>query len=158
MKTLRSKLSGLVLCAVIMSLLVTCGRRSSHCYLCQGIPYEAPCLVDLSTGDVAPLTVSNNNGAASIWFLGKARVVLESEAAHVTIPSAPQTVSADLFCEDCMALVDATPNSGYVLADLSDLGSIQLYPIVNRGIFTIRSYNISIVGDRNLIGIWVTAS
>lgn len=143
MKTLRSKLGRLVLCAVIMSLLPACGGRTSHCYLCQGIPYEAPCLVDLSTGDVAPLTVSGNNGAVSFQTLGDIHIEQLPWVTRATIPAEPQAVNTCLFCDSCQALIDATPNSGYALADLSDLNSITLYPIENQKAISIRNYDIS---------------
>lgn len=155
MKTLRSKFDGLVFCAMIMSLLASCGERASHCYLCQSIPYEAPCLVDLSTGDVAPLTVSEDNNAVSFRILGDARIEQLPWETHATIPAEPQAVNANLFCEDCKALIAATTNGGYVVADLSDLNSVTLFPIVNQKAISIRDYDISAEADGNHIRIRV---
>lgn len=153
MKTLRSKLGGLVLGAIILSLLVSCGARGSHCYLCQGIPYEAPCLVDLSTGDVAPLTVNENDDAVSFQILGNAHIEQLPWETHATIPAELHPVNTALFCETCMELIEATPNCGYVLADLSDLSSITLYPIENSKVISIKGYDISAKADGNYIKI-----
>lgn len=153
MKTLRSKLGGLILGVVIISPLASCGARSSHCYLCQGIPYEAPCLVDLSTGDVAPLAVNDDNNAVSFHILGDARIEQLPGETHVTIPAEPKPVNTDLFCESCQELIDATPNGGYVLTDLSDLNSITPYPIEIEQVTSIREYAISAEADGNYIKI-----
>ena len=158
MKILRSKLGKLVLFAVIMSLLAACGGRSSHCYLCQGIPYEAPCLVDLSTGDVTPLSINKNDDAVSFQILGDARIEQLPWETHATIPAEPQPVNTNLFCEDCRALINSTTNGRYVLADLSDLDSITLYPIENQKAISIRDYDISAEADGNYIKINVVAS
>ena len=158
MKTLRSKFGGLVFCAIIMSLLASCSGQSSHCYLCQSIPYEAPCLVDLSTGDIAPLTVSEGNDAVSFRILDDARIEQLPWETHATIPAEPQPVNTDLFCEDCMTLIDATPNGGYILTDLRDLDSITLYPIENRKAISIRDYDISAEAEGNYIKIRVLTS
>ena len=157
LKTLRSKLGRIILCAVIMSLFASCGGRSSHCCLCQGIPYDAPCLVDLSTGGVIPLTVSDNNGAVSFQVLGRARVELEPGAAHAIIPAEPRVRNADLFCNECLALIDATPNNGYVLADLSSPDNVSIYPIDPGATITILNYDISAEADSDDIQIQVAA-
>ena len=157
MKTLRNKRRGTcALCFVLLLLFTSCGRANKHCYLCQGIPYEAPCLVDLSTGNVAPLTVSENYDAVSFHILGDARIEQLPGETHATIPVEPQPVSTSLFCEDCMTRIDATPNNGYVLADLSDLSSIRLYPVEGGEAITIRDYDIFIHADGDYIRIQVT--
>jgi len=156
LKFLRNKRRGIcTLCFVLLLLFTSCGRANKHCYLCQGIPYEAPCLVDLSTGDVAPLTVDGNDGALRIQFLGNVRVELTPDEACAIIPIEPQAVNTSLYCADCLALIEATPNNGYVLADLSDLASIRLYPVEGGDAVTIRDYNISISADGGQIQIQV---
>ena len=158
MKILRNKLDKLVLCAIILSLLASCGARGSHCYLCQGIPYEAPCLVDLSTGDVSPLTVNRHDDAVRFQTLGDIHIEQLPWETQATIPAEPQSVNTTLFCEDCRVLIDTTPNSGYLLADLSDLNNITLYPIENQKVISIRNYDISAEADGNYVKIRVTIS
>ena len=136
-----------------MSLLASCSGQSSHCYLCQSISYEAPCFVDLSTGDVAPLTVSKHDDAVSFQILGNIRIKQLPWETHATIPAEPQPVNTDLFCENCQVLIDATPNGGYVLADLSDLNSITLYPIETKGSISVRDYGITTDMDGNYVKI-----
>lgn len=151
-------MSKLVLSAVLLSLLASCGERSSHCYLCQGIPYEAPCLVDFSTGDVAPLTINKNDDAVSFQTLCDVHIVQLPCETQATIPADPKPVTPGLFCERCQALIDTTSHGGYVLADLSDLDSITLYPIENQKATSIRDYIISAEADGNHIKIKVVTS
>lgn len=132
------------LCLVLFLLCTACGRSSAHCYLHEGIPSEAVYVVDLSTGSMSELTVGDNNGAMTWTSAGSARVVIEPYKARATIPAEAQEVNAGLFCDDCMTLIAATPSASYVLADLHDLGHIQLYPIEAGNSFTIRDYNIQI--------------
>ena len=70
----------------------------------------------------------------------------------------PQAVNSALFCDDCLTLIEATPNSGYALADLSDLASIRLYPVEGGEAITIRDYDISINGDDDYMRIQVIKS
>ena len=71
------------------------------------------------------------------------------------IPIEPQAVNTSLYCADCLALIETTPNNGYVLADLSDLSSIQLYPVEGGEANTIRGYDIFIHADDDYIRIQV---
>ena len=156
MKILWNKRRGTcALCFALLLLFTSCGRANKHCYLCQGIPYEAPCLVDLSTGNVAPLTVSENFDVVSFQILGNARIEQRPGETHATIPAEPKPVNTGMFCEDCMPRISATPNRGYVLADLSDFSRIQLYPVEGGEANTIRGYDIFIHADDDYIRIQV---
>lgn len=104
-----------------------CGRSTEHCYLCQGIPQDDPCIVNLATGDIAVLS-AGGYGHAELSITGDVSVTGENgELCRATIPITGEQVNPALFCEDCWALIEATPNNGYVLADLKDLSNIQLY-------------------------------
>jgi len=148
----------MILCSVIMILLASCDGQSSHCFLCHGIPYEAPCLVDLTTGDVAPLIVNENKDTVSFQILGDARIEQRPGETFATIPTEPQPVNISLFCEDCITLIEATPNGGYILADLSDLNSITLYSTDDENSIIIRNNEISTEADGVFIKIRVITS
>lgn len=158
MKILRNRLAGIGLGIITMLILVSCGNTRPHCYLCQGIPCDAPCLVDLSTGEVVPLTVDENSGALSIQFLGDARIELKPGEACATIPTEPRDVNTDLFCDKCRMLIAAASNSSYVLADMKDIGDVRLYPIEAGRTISIRNYIIAIAVDGDRLIIQVFAS
>lgn len=52
--------------AALLLIMPCCAEKTVHCRLCKGIPYEAPCLVDLSTGQVVELTVTKDPGRVSV--------------------------------------------------------------------------------------------
>ena len=128
-----------------------CGRSSSHCYLCQGIPQDEPCIVNLATGDIAVLS-AGGYGHAELSVTGSISVTGENgESCKATHPASGGDMNLHLFCENCRSLIEATPNSGYVLADLHDLSNIQLYAIEDATI-TIREYVVSITATDD--GYW----
>lgn len=142
----------LFLCLFALLLCVpACTRsgRQAHCYLCQGIPHDEPCIVDLATGDIAVLS-AGDYGKVAWSFSGNILVTGKNgESSKATIPAAEQEVNTVLFCDDCMALIETTPNTGYVLADLHDLGHIQLYSIAVDTTPVIRNYALSITATDN---------
>lgn len=97
-----------------------------------------------------PLNVRENADAISIQILNDARIEQRPGETCAIIPAAPREVKADLFCENCLALIEATPKSGYVLVDLCDLDSISLYSVESGKAILIRCYDVSFVteGDR----------
>lgn len=124
-----------IFACVVLTLYVSflgsaCGRRASHCYLHERFAYNGPCLVDLATGDITDVSVIGDTGNMQITAR-KGISVMQLPEAHtsITLSGEDKTVNTALFCDDCLALIEAVPNSGYVLADLRDLGDIRLYPI-----------------------------
>ena len=127
--------------AVVIIVLTACGSSTSHCYLCEGIPHDEPCVVNLATGDIVVLSVGGY-GHAALSITGGISVTGENgELCSAIIPSASEEMNPRFFCDDCLPILEATPNTGYVLADLSDLSNIKLYSIKDT---TIRNYNISV--------------
>lgn len=148
MRTLQTliKSCALLIPAFALVLCVGCSRVVKHCYLCEGIPRGAPCVVDLATGDIAELSTDSNNGAMSWQFIGSLHVTHTPGTASVAIPAETQSVNKELFCDDCLAVINAVSNNGYILADLSDLQNIQVYPIMDNMCCRIRDYSVLIDG------------
>lgn len=118
-----------------------CGQSSSHCYLCQGIPQDEPCIVNLATGEIAVLS-AGSYGHAELIVTGGISVITENgNSCKATFPTSGGDMNPDLFCDNCRSLIEATPNDGYVLADLHDLQNIQLYPIED---IMIRDYTLTV--------------
>lgn len=146
LRILRRLKHGFELLPIIALLMIcaACRNSSLHCYLCQGIPRDEPCIVNLATGEIAVLSVGGY-GHAELSFIGGVSVTgINGESCKTTIPKSGEEVNPALFCEDCRSLIEATPNSGYALADLRDLDNIKLYSIEAGNSFTIRDYNIQI--------------
>ena len=105
-------------------------NKADHCYLCEGLPYDGPCLVDLSTGNVVEITPGTDTGYVS--FLCSEDVVIRTlagEYSETTIPIKNKEVNPHYFCESCLKRIAAVSNGGYVLADVHDLNDVQLYKI-----------------------------
>lgn len=141
-KPLR-KLHLRAMCCVLtlMLLLSCCGR---HCYLCQGIPSDAPCLVDLSTGQVVEMTADNDPGAIIWTSLGGAQVSLDSNRASAIIPADDREMDRSLFCKDCQALLSELPDSGYVVADMLDPDNLSVYPVQANASYSMREYEVTV--------------
>lgn len=128
---MRKRIFACVVLTLLVSLLCpACGRGASHCYLHEGFAYGGPCIVDLATGDITDVSVIGDTGYIQMrTHKGISVMQLPEDHTSITLSGEDKTVNAALFCDDCLALIVAVPNSGYVLADLHDLGDIRLYPI-----------------------------
>ena len=142
----RETISLILLFVVILLCLPGCSRSKSHCYLCEGLAYEAPCLVDLATGDVAELKPLDNEG--HLTWTRYSGITVEHRpdgAVLATIPDSNQKIARELFCDNCLAAIDNTACEGYILADLEDLDSISLYTIEADQRFSLRQFDVLIV-------------
>ena len=145
----------IVLIAVITVTFTACGRSSSHCYLCQGIPHDEPCIVNLATGEIAVLSVGGY-GHAELSMIGGVSVTgINGESCEATIPISGEKVNPALFCEDCRERIAATPNNGYALADLKALSNVQLYPIED---IAIRNYILTVSTADNAYDVQMVTS
>ena len=136
----------ILLFLLVLLCLPGCRGSRSHCYLCKGIAYEGPCLVDLATGNVAELKPLDNEGYLT-WTKYSSIMVEHRPDGSVlaTIPDSNQKIARELFCDNCLAAIDSTARGGYILADLEDLDSIRLYTIEADRRFLLRQYDVSIV-------------
>lgn len=139
-----------LLSLVIVMVCTACSNsHASHCYLCEGIPYDEPCIVSLATGDIAVLS-TGGYGHASLSNTGGVSVIgYNGESCRATLPIMGEALNPDLFCDDCKTLIDTTQNNGYVLADLHDLTDIQLYPIETGASYAIRTYDVTITDTQD---------
>ena len=149
----RFYLTGILCCLILILLLPSCSR---HCYLCQGIPCDAPCLVDLSTGQAVELSATNDPGSVTWTSLGAARVSLKSNRALVIIPTDDRVMNLSLFCNDCQALLSELPDSRYIISDMYDLNNLTLYPVQADGSYTIREYEVTVTANADGSHIEVT--
>lgn len=87
------------------------------------------------------LSVGGAGHAALSMIDGVSVTGINGESCRATILIGGEEMNPALFCEDCRALIEDTPNNGYVLADLHNLNSIKLYPLEDQ---TIRNYTLSV--------------
>ena len=139
------EVNGKHLCLSIMIIaLSACGSSTSHCYLCEGVPCDEPCVVNLATGEIAVLSVGGY-GHAELSLTGGISVTgKQGESCSALVPAIGEKVNPNLYCDDCLALIEATSNTGYVLADLGDLNSIHLYGLESGTAIKLGNYTVSV--------------
>lgn len=130
-----------------------------QCALCgERMRYHAPCLVDLSTGQVGEMNVYTNHpsrqgeivpmekqqtGTFSFRSCAGLTAVRDTctHTCKVTLPGQKGLMNPALFCRGCRLLLAGAGLEGYVIVDLYDLDDVQAYPI-QYGV--IRDYEISV--------------
>lgn len=137
----------LLLFLAALIILSSCNSATKHCFLCQSVPQNAPCIVNLSTGEIAALSLGGK-GLISYSVVGGISITGQDGLSCVaSLPIIGEEMNLALFCDDCKALISPIPNNGYVLADLHSFDNIQLYPIAAGERFSINQYDISIIAD-----------
>ena len=94
--------------------------------------------------EINGLTATDDPGIVSWFFLGNARISLESDRALAIIPADDREIDRSLFCKDCQALLSKLPDSGYVIADMQDPGNLSLFPIQTDSSISIREYELTV--------------
>lgn len=116
------------------------------CALCgkggDPIWYHAPCLVNLSTGEVGELTIydphrslvgeiakTQQTGTFSLLHCAGLTAARDTcnYTCSVTLPQEQDQMAPAFFCLDCRALLAEVAQKGYVLLDLYDLQDITAY-------------------------------
>lgn len=140
------------------------------CSLCSGRPYHAPCIVNLSTGEVGelqvydpdPRTISEiaaQQQTGTFSFLHCAGLTgwreTDNHTSQVTVPRKRDRISQRYFCENCRSLLMETAVRGYILLDLYDLEQIQTYSILDGAHYIIRDYSVDICGTEEPDGLLI---
>lgn len=140
------------------------------CAVCGGARYHAPCLVDLSTGEVGELTVydphrslmgeieeTQPTGTFSLVPCAGLTAARDTcnRTCTVTLPKEQDNMAPVFFCRDCRNLLAETAQRGYVLLDLYDLQDIAAYPVNAGAEYEIRDYAVSIQRSKGSQGLSV---
>lgn len=129
------------------------------CALCGGSRHHAPCLINLSTGEVGELQVytshphvageiAEEQQTGTFNFLYCAGIMAARDTSNhicwANVPLDVEPMAIEWFCRDCRALLSGICTEGYVLADLYCLDHIQVYDIADGESYTIRDYTVTI--------------
>lgn len=144
-----------------------CQKTSSapeQCPLCTAVRYHAPCLINLSTGQIGELTVYDPHPylegeiaevqqTGTFFFLPCIGTMgwrdTSAHACHLALPTEYKPMNPKLFCQNCQSLLSSFSYDGYALLDLYHLNKIQIYPIFDGANYTIRCYAVSISANNN---------
>lgn len=135
-----------------------------QCALCsEGMRYHAPCLIDLSTGQMGEMTVYTRHPSrpgeiapmekqqtGTFNFQPCAGLMgIRETCTHtctVPLPERERLMNPALFCKKCRQLLAWAGLEGYVIVDLYDLGHIQAYPLRDT---VIRDYRVSVTDRKD---------
>ena len=140
------------------------------CALCrngEGSKFHAPCIVNLSTGEVAELSVYDphptepgevstelKKGFFSYYGAAGANIMCnqESEFCRATLPIEIEKINPAYFCYECRRIISDIDKEGYVLADMHDPEGIMVYKIRNGSKYEIRDYLVTVnkTGNKSL--------
>ena len=130
-----------------------------RCALCgEKKQYHAPCLIDLSTGQMGELRVYTYDPtgpgtldpreaqcSGTISFPSCAGLTAARDTdfhtCQVTLPEERELMNPALFCKECRLLLAGAGLEGYVIVDLHNRDNTQAYPLRGK---VIRDYRVSV--------------
>ncbi len=155
----------LILICVITILPVS---EPERCAICDSIPYHAPALVYLATGEVGELTVyephpfkvaelNEYQQGGRFSFIYVAGINGYSDTAnwetHITIPTNENEYEEKFFCKACRERISGHTEKGFLLLDLRTPESFGILSIDSAQIQSVRCYEIQTKQDLDEIEI-----
>ena len=152
----------MILCVALLVLLVACSTENipepERCFLCDDQPRHAPCIINLSTGELLELDVyephpflvgeiAEEQRGGYFSFVRGAGVKgykLGAESIIITIPVKSDKMDQRYFCSSCRELLSNHTDQGYILADLHDPRKPVVYAIHPDIKVAFRYYEISV--------------
>ena len=134
-------------------------EEPKFCALCHPAPYHAPCLINITTGDITELDIyephaikvgevsqTQSGGYMRLSMAGGVfvRSSPDTQKANTSIPIEKARLNRAEFCFDCRDLLSSAKTK-YVLADLYDPDNIIIYDIVDGICCTMRDYEVTAV-------------
>jgi hypothetical protein len=128
-----------------------------RCAICDSIPYHAPALVNLATGEVGELTVYEPHPfkvaelnpyqqGGTFSFIYAAGLNGYSDTAnwetHITIPTNENEYEEKFFCKACRKLISGHTENGFLLLDLRSPESFSILSLESDVIQTVRCYEV----------------
>ena len=137
------------------------------CALCrngEGEQIHAPCIINLSTGEVAELSVYDphptelgevstelNKGYFSYYGGAGANIMRnqESELCRATLPKESGKINPANFCYECRRIITDLDKDGYIIADMYDPDNVTVYKVWNGAKYEIRDYLVTVNKTEN---------
>ena len=148
-----------VILILIFLMIILPAPEPEKCALCESVPYHAPCLVNLSTGEVGELTVYEPHPfkAGELWeyqqggtfsFLSVAGLTGYRDTArwesHVSVPRDENEYEEKYFCKSCRDLFQPFSQTGFILADLHLPSEPEIFFIQGNTEISLDNYRIQI--------------
>lgn len=151
----------MIMCIAILVLLSACTNEilePEQCSLCAGLPHHAPCIINLSTGEMLELAVyephpfiagelAEDQQGGTFSFVRGAGVEgykLGGESLTIRIPMESEGLNLQFFCKGCRKRLAAYTDQGYVVVDLKEPENPIIYEVYANASFFFRCYDISV--------------
>lgn len=160
MKTWLKRISSVLLISLILysawEFLVP--PSSEECSICRFLKSHAPCLLNLSTGEIGELMLYEphhtkvgelaevQQGGTFCFFYAagvKGTQTTNPWVINIRVPMEGERIRKSHFCQKCRELL-AGYDQGYVLIDLYDKDTPEVYPIITDAAYELRCYAIAI--------------
>lgn len=159
--------------AILILFLIFFTQSTSNpriCAICDSIPYHAPCLVNLESGEVGELAVyephpfksgdlNEHQQGETFSFLNVAGAKGYRDGINhkvlITIPANENEYEEKLFCDSCRKLISGHTEYGFLLMDLKMPDNPVLLSLVPGSRQSMRCYEIQAGQNTNGIEIVV---
>ena len=129
-----------------------------ECSLCNAFPRHAPCLINLNTGELRELGIyqphhtkvaeladeQNDEYMSLVQFGDISGILLGADKVELNAPVKSTGMQDGLFCNDCRKLLKDNNCQGYILADLRNPSTPNLWQIKDGTSFSVRCYEVDI--------------
>ena len=169
MKMWQKRISLILAVVVVVVASLFLALESKECCLCSSFRYQAPCLVDVKTGEMIELRLyedhptlvaelseeQSHNGTFSFIRLNGVSGTKQTGPEKVDLFVPTEAVLFPALCNKCKQQLPFGLASRYVLADLHGMEDKYLIPIVADTVLSLRCYDISMEADAEKDGIAV---
>lgn len=139
-----------------------------RCAICDSIPYHAPALVNLATGEVGELAVydphpfkvaelNEYQQGGTFSFIYAAGINGYSDTAnwetHITILTNENEYEEKFFCKSCRILISSHTENGFLLLDLREPEKFSILSLGSDEIQRLRCYEIQTTQQSNEVEI-----
>ena len=146
-----------VILILICMITILPAPNPKRCAICDSIPYHAPALVNLATGEVGELTVYEPHPfkvaelnpyqqGGTFSFIYVAGINGYSDTAnwetHITIPTNENEYEEKFFCNACRERIADHTDKGFLLLDLRSPESFLILSLDIEEIQTVRCYKV----------------
>lgn len=146
---------------------MTTAAEPEVCAFCrngEGAKIHAPCIINLSTGEIAELSVYEphpseigevtselKKGYFSIYSDAGANIVRkqENELCEATLPKDREMIDPGHFCYECRRILSDIDREGYIIADLYNPTDAKAYKVWDGAKYEIRDYLVTVNKNEN---------
>lgn len=132
------------------------------CALCrngEGVKIHAPCIINLSTGQIAELSVYEadpdeigevstelKKGYFSFYGDAGANIMRNqgNELCEARLPNEEKKIDPGHFCYNCRRIIAGIDKDGYVIADMYDPANVSVFKVWDGAKYEIRDYLVTV--------------